>query len=111
MYFETNTLHVIVPLDANEGDNYNEPVNEDDQSSIIENIYQTTGHIEDYINPTVDGELSWTSVKSYDTYSKYATERRKNKLYSLYGDARELPPHSVMLDSILILHIDLMEWF
>jgi hypothetical protein len=27
--FETNTLHVIAPLDSNEGDIYNEPMNED----------------------------------------------------------------------------------
>jgi hypothetical protein len=29
MSFETDTLHVIVPLDPNEGDIYNELVNED----------------------------------------------------------------------------------
>jgi hypothetical protein len=82
MYFEMDTL-CDVPLDLNEGDRYNEPVNEDAQSSIIENIYQITGHREDYINPTVDGELSWRSVKSYDIDSEDAMERWKNKLYEV----------------------------
>jgi hypothetical protein len=71
---------VITPLDPNEGNRYNENVNEDAQSSIIENIYQITRHKEYYINPLADGELSWRSVKSYDVNSKDAMEIRKNKL-------------------------------
>jgi hypothetical protein len=59
MSFETDTLCMIAPLDPNEGDMYNEPVDEDAQSSVIENIYNITGCREDYINPTTDGELSW----------------------------------------------------
>jgi hypothetical protein len=83
MSFETDTLCVIAPLDPNEGDRYNEPMNEDAQSSIIENIYQITRCREDYINPMMDGELSWRSVKSYDTDSEDAMERWKNKLYEV----------------------------
>jgi hypothetical protein len=83
MSFEIDTLHVIVPLDPNEGNIYNDPMNEDAQSSIIENIYNITGHKEDYVNPTVDGELSWRSVHSYDTDSKDAMERWKNKIYEV----------------------------
>jgi hypothetical protein len=59
MSFEIDTLHMIAPLDPNEGYKCNEPVNEDAQSSIIENIYQITGHKEDCINPMTDGELIW----------------------------------------------------
>jgi hypothetical protein len=44
MSFETDTLCVIAPLDPNEGDRYNEPINEDGQSFVIENIYQIIGH-------------------------------------------------------------------
>jgi hypothetical protein len=40
--FETCTMYMITPLDPNEGDKYNEPINEDAQNSIIENIYQIT---------------------------------------------------------------------
>jgi hypothetical protein len=42
MSFETNILRIIAPLDLNEGDIYNEPMNEDAHSSIIENIYNIT---------------------------------------------------------------------
>jgi hypothetical protein len=57
MSFETNTLHVFAPLDTYEGYMYNEPMDEDAWSSIIDNIYKIAGHREDYINPTIDGEL------------------------------------------------------
>jgi hypothetical protein len=91
MSFETDTLRIIAPLDPNEGDIYNDPVNEDAQSSIIENIYNITGHMEDYVNPTVDGELSWRSVCSYDTDSEDAMERWKiSYMRYLPGDAHEL---------------------
>lgn len=52
MPFEMDTLWVIVPLDPNEGDIYNDILNKDAQRSIIENIYHIMGHIEDYINTT-----------------------------------------------------------
>jgi hypothetical protein len=83
MSFETDTLRMVTPLDPYEGDIYNEPVDEDAWSSTIENIYKITGYREDYINPTTDGELSWRSVKSYDTDSEDAMERWKNKLYEV----------------------------
>jgi hypothetical protein len=81
--FETETLRMIVPLDHNEGDKYNEPVNEDAQRSIIENIYQIMGHKDDYVNPTKNGELSWRSVKSYDIDSEDDMERWQHKLYEV----------------------------
>lgn len=74
MLFEIDMLCMIAPLYLNESVKYNEIVNEDVQSSIIENIYQITGHREDYINSIIDGELSWRSVKSYNTNSEDAME-------------------------------------
>jgi hypothetical protein len=32
-------------------------------------LYRTTAHKEDYINPTADGMLSWRSISSFS--SKY----------------------------------------
>ena len=66
---------MFLPLDPNEGDNYNERVNVDAYRSVIENIYHITGHREDYINPSTDGEMIWRLVKSYDTDSKDSMER------------------------------------
>jgi hypothetical protein len=83
MSFETDMLHMVSPLDPYEDDRYNELVDEDVEISVIENIYRITGYREEYINPTLDGELSWLSVKSYDIYSKDALERWKNKLYEV----------------------------
>jgi hypothetical protein len=81
MSFETKTLLMIAPLDPNEGEMYNEPTDEDAWNSIIMNIYKITGCREYYANPTVDGELSWRSMESYDTDSKDAMKRWQNKLY------------------------------
>jgi len=58
MSIEIDTLCFIVPLEMNEGDMYNELVNKDAHSSIIENIYPIIGCREDYINPTIDDKLS-----------------------------------------------------
>ena len=58
MSIEMDTLHVVAPLDPYEGDRYNELVDEDEQSFLIENIYKITGCKEYYINPTTDGEMS-----------------------------------------------------
>jgi hypothetical protein len=57
--FEMDTLCMITPLDPNEGDMYSDLVDEDAQNSIIESIYKIIGQKEDYINPIIDGELSW----------------------------------------------------
>jgi hypothetical protein len=81
MSFETDTMRVVAPLDPYESNRYNEPVNEEVQSSAIENIYKVTGHREDYINPTANRELSWRSVNSYDTNYENALDRWQNKLY------------------------------
>jgi hypothetical protein len=54
--FEVGTLCVVTSLDPYEGDHYNDPIDEDAQSSIIENIYKVMGRKYDYINPTTEGE-------------------------------------------------------
>jgi len=59
MSFEIDTLGVIALLYSNEGDRYNEPMDEDVRSSIIENIYKITRHKEYHIDPTTDGDLIW----------------------------------------------------
>jgi hypothetical protein len=83
MPFETDTLHVVTPLDPYEGDYYNDLVDEDAQSSTIESICKVMGCMEDYINPTVDGELSWRSVKYYDKDSEDALDQWKNNIYEV----------------------------
>jgi hypothetical protein len=74
MSFEFDTVRVVAPIYPYEGDHCNELVNEDAQSLRVENIYKVMGCKEDYINPTANKELSWRSVKSYDTDSKDALD-------------------------------------
>jgi hypothetical protein len=83
MSFEIDTLCIIAPLDPNEGDIYNEHVNEDAKSSIIENIYNITGCREYYVKPIDDDELISRSVCSYDTDSKDDMERWNNNIYEV----------------------------
>jgi hypothetical protein len=80
MSFEIDTLCMVTPLDPYESDRYNEPMDEDVQISVIENIYNITGCWEDYTNPIANGELSWIRVKSYDMDYEDAMERWKHKI-------------------------------
>jgi hypothetical protein len=59
MTFERDGLRVIEPLDLDEGQRYTEPIREEDRAYEMENIYKLTTRQQDYINPTVDENLSW----------------------------------------------------
>jgi hypothetical protein len=59
MTFEGIGLRLIAPLDADEGLRYIEPIREEDHAYELENIYKFTARQLDYINPTIDGNLSW----------------------------------------------------
>jgi hypothetical protein len=58
MTFEGNGLKVISPLDPDEGRRYTRPIREEDCTYKLENIYKVTTRQHDYINPTVDGNIS-----------------------------------------------------
>jgi hypothetical protein len=55
MIFEVGDLKVTAPLDPSEGKRYIEPTKGND----IENLYNMTTRIADYVNPIVDSVLSW----------------------------------------------------
>ena len=61
MTFEGDGLRVIAPLDLDEGPWYTEPIREEDYAYEMENIYKLIARQQDYINPTVDGNISWRS--------------------------------------------------
>ena len=58
MAFEGDGLRVIAPLDLDEGPRYTNPIREEDRAYELENIYKLTVRQQDYINPTIDGNLS-----------------------------------------------------
>jgi hypothetical protein len=57
MTFESREYRVITPLDPSEGERFVEPTCLDLEE--IGQLYRTSAHDEDYINPTVDGVLIW----------------------------------------------------
>ena len=74
MTFEGDGLRFISPLNPDEGLCYTEPIREDDYAYELENIYKLTARQQDYINPTVDGNLSWRSDKVCSSDSEEALE-------------------------------------
>jgi hypothetical protein len=65
MIFEVWDLKVTTPLDPSEGKRYTESVRESD----IEKLYNMTAWMEDYVDPIIDGVLSWRSISSCTSYS------------------------------------------
>jgi hypothetical protein len=74
MKFEGDGFRVIAPLDPDEGLQYTEPIREEDYAYELENIYKLTARQHDYINPTVDGNLSWQSDSACSSNSEEVLE-------------------------------------
>jgi hypothetical protein len=55
MIFEVQGLKVMTPLDTSEGKRYIEPTRGND----TDNLYNMTAWMEDYVNSTVDGAMTW----------------------------------------------------
>jgi hypothetical protein len=58
MIFEVEYLKVTVSLDPTEGRRYVEPIKGKD----LDNLYNMTVWMDDYVNPTTDGVLIWRSI-------------------------------------------------
>ena len=71
MIFEFIYLRVTAPLDPTKGKRYINPSRGND----IDNLYNMTTWMDDYVNPTVDGALSLRSIKSYTSDSKEGPEK------------------------------------
>jgi hypothetical protein len=70
MIFEVGDLKVTTPLDPSEGKRYKESVREND----MDYLYNLTTRMEDYVEPTKDGVLSWRSFSSCTSDSKVGLE-------------------------------------
>jgi hypothetical protein len=91
--FKTDTQCVISPLYPNEGDWYNESVDEDAQILVIKNIYKIIGNHKYYVNPMMDGELSWRSVSHMKLIQMTPWKGgRKNFMKFQKEGAHVLPP-------------------
>jgi hypothetical protein len=83
MTSEGDGLRVIAPLDPVEIQRYTKPIREEDCAYTLENIYKLIARHQDYINPTVDGNLSWSSDKMCSSDSKEPLENWQNQMYEV----------------------------
>ena len=44
-----------------------DPVNNEGQEGYLDNIYNISSVMDDYINPKFDGKLIWQSIRSYSS--------------------------------------------
>jgi hypothetical protein len=70
MIFEVGDLKVIVHLDTLEGKRYIESV----RGNEMENLYNLTTQMDDYVKPTMDGVLIWRSFSSCTSNSEASLE-------------------------------------
>ena len=75
MEFENNGVRVIIPLDPAECQRYIEPVCIEDE---IHQIYKITLCGEDWINPTIDGNIKWEKDSSFFSDSDEELENSHN---------------------------------
>jgi hypothetical protein len=81
MTFDLREYRVIASLDPSEGERFVEPTCLDLEE--INQLYKTTAQEEDYVNPTVDGVLSWISITSCASDSEIGLENWQQRLHEV----------------------------
>ena len=71
---------MVSPIDPLEGERYVKQVNKEGQEGYLDNIYNISSAMDDYVNSTADGNLSWKSISSYIPDSGEALKNQKNRL-------------------------------
>jgi hypothetical protein len=79
MIFEVGDLKVTAPLDPSEGKRYTEPTRGND----IDKLYNLTAHMEDYVDPTMDGALSWRSISSCTSDSEAGLKNWQQRMHEV----------------------------
>ena len=62
--FEDSYLRVVTPIDPLEVQRYVKQVNSEVQGGYLDNIYNITFAMENYVNPMAEGNISWRSISS-----------------------------------------------
>jgi len=83
MIFEKKSLCIVVPLDSVEGSRYRELVHDCNSDDDLDCIYKITTQDQDWVNPTVDGRISWERESSCTSYSDEEIERWQNQLHKV----------------------------
>ena len=76
-------MRVVSPIDPLEGRRYVELVYSEGQGDYLDHIYNISAPKDDYIHPTMDGNLSWRSASSCTSYSGEALGNWKNRLHEV----------------------------
>jgi hypothetical protein len=94
MKFEAHGIKLVQPLEPYVGPRYMKPKNNNMEGEVLDQLYTVTiGMREDYINPTFDGSVSWTSIQStnedleltFDSWKEGSYERFSRR----YANLRE----------------------
>ena len=72
--FEDSEMQVVSSIDPSEGQRYVNSVRGEFHEGYLDNIYNISYTLDDYINPTIDGKLSRWSVISCSLDSGEALE-------------------------------------
>lgn len=83
MIFEKKSLRVIVPLDPAEGSHYTEPVRDYKSDDDLDCIYKIIARDQDWVNPTMDGRITWERESSYTSDSDEEIEQWQNQLHEV----------------------------
>ena len=79
MTFENRDIRFIAPMDPQEGSWYIEPI-KDEVGRGWDHAYNIS---EDYIHPTIDGELGWRSASYASSDSDDTLENWQNRLHEV----------------------------
>jgi len=80
MSFYDSKNKITTPIDPGEGHRYIEPVKDERE---LDNIYNITSNRFDYVDPNVDGKLSWENTISWDGDSEQALEEWRNRRHEV----------------------------
>lgn len=81
--FEKKSLRVIIHLDPTEGLHYIELVCDYESDDDLDYIYKITVWDQDWVNPTVDGWITWESESSCTSDSDEEVEHWQNRLHKV----------------------------
>ena len=76
-------MRVVSPIDPLDGQRYVEPINSEGQGDYLDNIYNVSTLKDDYVNPTINGNLRWRSSSSYTLDLGEALENWENILHEV----------------------------
>lgn len=69
MIFEKKSLHVIVPLDLAEGSRYTKRIHDHESDGDLDYIYKIIAREKDWVDPIVDGKVTWDHESSCNSDS------------------------------------------